>query len=147
MGLGWSRTAHPLFVTASTLRDQDSLVYRFDPGTEGAFWLARQLCEKWLLDRHVRHDAVCDLLVVLSELCAVSAPSGGLVLRTRVDGDTIMLTVESGGTATIVIPDDDVVRPSGDLRLAAALCDELVLRVTLDRTVVTARRHGIVLPD
>jgi hypothetical protein len=139
----------PLPVTASTLRDQDSLVYRFDPGTEGAFWLARQLCEQWLLDRHVRHDAVCDLLVVLTELCAVSAPSGGLVLRTRVDGDAIVLTVESGGTAAIVIPDDDdvVVRPGGDLRLAAALCDELVLRVTPDQTVVTARRHGIVLPD
>jgi hypothetical protein len=57
------------------------------------------------------------------------------------------IAVESAGTAAVVPVDDEVVRPSrGDLRLAAALCDEIVLRVTPERTVVRARRHGVVLP-
>lgn len=130
----------------TTLRDTESLVYRFDAGTQGAFWLARQLCERWLRDNHVRRDAICDLLVVLTELCSASGPAA-LVLRGRVEGDAVVLTVESAGTAAAAVPVDDVVRPTGDLRLAAALCDELVLRVTPEQTAVTARRHGVVLPD
>jgi hypothetical protein len=133
-------------MSSTTLRDTESLVYRFDAATPGAFWLARQLCERWLRDNNVRRDAVCDLLVVLTELCAASGPSA-LVLRGRVDGDAVVLTVESAGPQAVAVPVDDAVRPAGDLRLAAALCDELVLRVTPEQTAVTARRHGVVLPD
>ncbi len=129
-------------MAATTLRNQDSLVYRFDPRAAGAFWLARQLCEQWLRERRVRADAVCDLLVVLTELCAAEAPAGGLVLRATVEDDGVALTVEAGPAP--MVPADG---PSGDLRLAAALCDELVLRVTPELTSVTARRHGVVLPD
>ena len=125
----------------TTLRDQSSLVYRFDVGTDG-FWLARQLCEQWLRERHVRADAIADLLVVLSELCTVEAAAGRLVIRGFVDDDCVVLTVESPTPAIMAMD-----APSGDLRLAAALCDELLIRVRPDRTTVTARRHGIVLPD
>ena len=128
-------------MTAITLRDQDTLVYRFEAGTPGAFWLARQLCERWLLEHHVRADAVGDLLVVLTELCTAEAVAGGLVLRAAVDDGNVSLTVESG-TAPLAVD-----APTGDLRLAAALCDELVLRVRPERTSITARRHCVVLPD
>jgi hypothetical protein len=137
------RGGDPLLVTATTLRDQTSFVYRFDAAQEGAYWLARQLCEQWLRDRHVRSDAVADLLVVVTELCA--AGSGALVLRAAVDGDGVAVTVESAPVS--VVPEEDVIHPHGDLHLAAALCDEIVLRVTPERTTTTARRHCVVLPD
>ena len=129
-------------MTATTLREQDGLVYRFQAGTTDSFWLARQLFEQWLKERHVRVDAVCDLLVVLTELCTAEAAAVGLVVRAALDGDGVVVTVESATPQVLAVD-----APSGDLRLAAALCDELVLRVDQDQTVVTARRHGIVLPD
>jgi hypothetical protein len=128
-------------MAATTLRDEHTLVYRFQAGGADSFWLARQLFEQWLKERRVRADAVGDLLVVLTELCTAEAAAGGLVLRAGVEGDGVALTVEAGATA--VLPVDT---PGGDLRLAAALCDELVLRVRPDKTSVTARRHGVVLP-
>jgi len=135
------------------LRDTDRLVYRFDAGSEGAFWLARQLCERWLRDRHVRSDAVADLMLVATELCAAAAlwPGAHVVLRGHVDDRDVELSVESGGTATVKRPpvpeDDEVVRPAGgDLRLAAAMCDEVILKVTPEQTLVRARKHGVVLP-
>lgn len=121
---------------ATTLRE-DSLVYGFDTDADGAFWLARQLVEQWLREHHVRSDAVSDMLLVANELCV--GAGGGVVLRGRVDGMDVELEVET--------PALDPLAPSaGDLRLAAALCDEIVLRVRPDHTVVIARRHGIVLP-
>jgi hypothetical protein len=131
-------------MTATTLRATDDLVYRLDPAMSGAFWLARQLCEQWLRERNVRTDATADLLVVATELCTVEAAYGALVLRACVDGDTVILSVESTGDGPEVPVED---APRGDLRLAAALCDELVLRVSPERTVIVARRHGVVLPD
>lgn len=130
----------------SSLRDTDRLVYRFDADSAGAFWLARQLCERWLRDRHVRSDAVCDLMLVATELCAAAAtwPGAHVVLRGVVVDRDVELSVESGGTATVT--DEDVVRPAGDLRLAAAMCDELILKVTPEQTLVRARKHGVVLP-
>lgn len=144
------RAGHPSRVTTSSLRDTDRLVYRFDSGSAGAFWLARQLCEQWLRERHVRSDAVCDLLLVTTELCNAAAtwPGAHVVLRGRVDDRDVELSVESGGTASAAAPPvDDSVRPAGDLRLAAAMCDELILRVTPEQTVVRARKHGVVLPE
>jgi hypothetical protein len=129
-------------MTATTLREDTTLVYRFDSAGTGAFWLARQLFEQWLRAHHVRADAVCDLLVALSEICTVQAPAGGLVLRAAVEGDAVAFTVEAG--SAVVAPGE---APGGDLRLAAALVDEVALRVRPDRTWVTARRHGVVLPD
>lgn len=135
----------PPDVTATSLRDDTHFVYRFDAALDGAFWLARQLCEQWLRERHVRSDAIPDLLVILTEL-ATGARTGDVVLRVAAEGSDVEVTVESGGSLTL--PDDEVVlgASGGDLRLAAALCDEVVLRVTPDRTVVRARRHGVVLP-
>jgi hypothetical protein len=135
-------------VSTSSLRDQTHLVYRFDAGAQGAVWLARQLCEGWLRDRHVRADAIPDLLLVTTELCT-GVRAGAVVLRVNAVGADVDITVESAGSATIVLPpdDDEVVRPGGgDLRLAAAFCDRVVIEVTPERTVVRARRHGVVLP-
>lgn len=129
-------------MTTTTLREQDSLVYRFEAGATESFWLARQLFEQWLRERHVRADAVADLLVVLTELCTAEASAVGLVVRSSVDGDGVVVKVESRTPPVLAVD-----APSGDLRLAAALCDELTLRVGPDRTEVVARRHGIVLPD
>lgn len=127
------------------LRDQDTLVYRFEAGTDGALWLARQLCERWLTERHVRTEAIADLVLVATELCGSAAlwPSAHLVLRGHIVGADVELVVETTGTPATL----DEIQPSGgDLRLAAALCDELVLRVKPERTVVIARKHGVVLP-
>jgi anti-sigma regulatory factor (Ser/Thr protein kinase) len=135
-------------VSTTSLRDETHLVYRFDAASEGAVWLARQLCEQWLRERHVRSDAISDLLLVTTELCTGVA-YGEVVLRVGAEGADVDVTVESAGTATVVLPPgDDLIRPAGgDLRLAAALCDRIVLEVTPERTVVRARRHGVVLPD
>lgn len=121
-----------------SLRDQTSLVYRFDANYDGAFWLARQLCEGWLRDRRVRTDAIPDLLLVTTELC--TGATAGVVLRMEMHGNDVHISVESAGGAVVG-------GPSGDLRLAAALCDEIVLRVTPERTIVRAKRHGVVLPE
>jgi hypothetical protein len=124
-------------VTVTSLRDEASLVYRFEADTSGAYWLARQLSEQWLRERNVRSDAVCDLLLVITELC--TGATAGVVLRLFVQDDDVEVVVESAGGVVLD-------RPTGDLRLAAGLCDEIVLRVTPERTVVKARRHGVVLP-
>ncbi len=123
---------------ASSLRDQTELVYQFSAEHDGAFWLARQLCEGWLRDRRVRTDAIPDLLLVTTELC--TGATAGVVLRMEVHGNDVDIAVESAGGAFVD-------GPNGDLRLAAALCDEIVLRVTPECTVVRARRHGVVLPE
>lgn len=127
-------------MTATGLRDETSLVYRFDAEVDGAFWLARQLCEQWLRARHVRCDAVGDLVLVVTELC--TGLHGPVVLRAEcADDGGVALTVESAG-GVAVSPG-----PTGDLRLAAALCDEVALSVTPDRTVARARAHGVILPE
>lgn len=128
----------PPGVTTTDLRDDTSLVYRFDAGHEDAFWLARQLCEQWLRERHVRTDAICDLLLVATELC--TGATAGVVLRMFVANDGVEVVVESGAGAVVD-------GPVGDLRLAAAVCDEVVLRVMEEGTVVRARKHGVVLPE
>jgi hypothetical protein len=125
-------------MTATDLRDTGSFVYRFDADHDGAFWLARHLCEQWLGERQVRADAIPDLLLATTELC--NGASGTVVLRIHVEGSDVEVVVESGGGVSIE-------SPVGDLRLAAALCDELVLRVTPERSVALARRHGVVPPD
>lgn len=124
-------------MTASGLRDDTTLVYRFDADTENSLWLARQLCEQWLRDRHVRGDTVCDMLLVLNELC--TGATEGVVLRLGIVDGTVEIVVESAGGALVD-------GPAGDLRLAAAFCDEIVLRVRPERTTVRARAQGVVLP-
>lgn len=130
------RSGDPYEVT-TTLRE-DGLVYRFDAAVDGAFWLARQLCEQWLRDHHVRSDAIGDVLLIVNELCV--GAHDGRVLRVNVIGDGVVVEV------TAPAPDPLDTSRHGDLRLAAALCDEVVLRVTPEGSVVLARRHGIVLP-
>ena len=122
----------------SSLRDETELVYQFSAEHDGAFWLARQLCEGWLRDRRVRTDVIPDLLLIVTELC--TGATAGVVLRLGTEGTGVQISVESSGGAVLD-------RPAGDLRLAAALCDEVVLRVTPEGTLVVARRHGVVLPE
>jgi hypothetical protein len=123
----------------ASLRDEDTLVYRFDAG-DGSLWLARQLAERWLRERHVRSDAVPDLLLAINELC--TGPVENVVLRARVVGDGIEVEVRTSAPDVFTA----LAQPLGDLRLAAAVCDEVVLRVLPDHTSVVARRHGVVLP-
>ena len=127
-------------MTTASLRDEDVLVYRFDSG-DGSLWLARQLAESWLRDRRVRSDAIPDLLLAINELC--TGPVDNVVLRARVDGPDIEVEVETSAPDVFTA----LATPLGDLRLAAAVCDEVVLRVTQDHTAVIARRHGVVLPE
>jgi len=127
-------------MSTASLRDQDVLLYRFDSG-DGSLWLARQLAEQWLRARHVRADAIPDLLLAINELC--TGPGDNVVLRARVDGTGIEVEVETPAPDVFTA----LATPLGDLRLAAAVCDEVVLRVTVDRTLVIARLHGVVLPE
>ncbi|HEX8001774.1 MAG TPA: hypothetical protein VF519_03675 [Mycobacteriales bacterium] len=126
-------------MTTASLRDEDVLVYRFESG-DGSLWLARQLAEQWLRERGVRSDAVPDLLLAINELC--TGPVDKVVLRARVVHDGIEVEVETSAPDVFTA----LATPLGDLRLAAAVCDEVVLRVLPERTVVVARRHGVVLP-
>lgn len=136
--LDCSQNGDALGMTATSLREETSLVYRFDADVDGAFWLVRQLCEQFLRERGVRSDAIPDLLLVVTELCTGAV--AGVVLRVFVGDDGgVEVVVESCGGV-------ELGRECGDLRLAASLCDEVVLRVTPEQTVVRARRHGIVLP-
>jgi anti-sigma regulatory factor (Ser/Thr protein kinase) len=130
------------------LRDEDTLVYRFEADIDGSLWLARQLCERWLTERHVRSDAIDDLVLATAELCTAAAlwPSTHIVLRGHIVGADVELVVETSGPQLVALSDDEIRPAGGDLRLAAALCDELVLRVRPERTVVIARKHGVVLP-
>ena len=123
---------------ASSLRDETELVYQFSAEHDGAFWLARQLCEGWLRDRRVRTDVIPDLLLIVTELC--TGATAGVVLRLAMEGTGVQISVESSGGSVLD-------GPHGDLRLAAALCDEVVLRVTPEGALVVARRHGVVLPE
>ena len=136
-GFGVVRTGDPGGMTVGALRDDTSLVYELDAGHDGAFWLARQLVEQWLRERHVRSDVVCDLLLVMTELC--TGADARVVVRVETHDHDVELCVESAAGPVVE-------GPVGDLRLAAALCDELVLRVTPERTTVRARRHGVMLP-
>ena len=124
-------------MTAVSLRDDTCFEYRFDAGHVDAFWLARQLLEQWMRERHVRSDAIGDLLVVTTELC--TGAGEGLLLRADVHGEDVEICVESAGGALVL-------GEAGDLRLAAALCDEVVLKVTPERAIVRARRHCAILP-
>lgn len=121
-----------------SLRDDAILVYEFDADHDGAVWLARQLSEGWLRDQRVRTDAIGDLLLVMTELC--TGATEGVVLRLHNTGTGVEIVVDTRGAALAY-------GPHGDLRLAAALCDEIVLRVTPDRTTICARRDGVVLPE
>ncbi|HWL36895.1 MAG TPA: hypothetical protein VNQ77_11930 [Frankiaceae bacterium] len=123
-------------MTATSLREETSLVYRFDADADGAFWLVRQLVEQFLRERHVRSDAIPDLLLVTTELCTGAV--AGVVLRVFVEDYDVDIVVESCGGVVLD-------RPQGDLRLAASMCDEVIVRVTPEQTVVRARRHGVVL--
>lgn len=127
-------------MSTASLRDEDVLVYRFD-STDGSLWLARQLVEQWLRDRRVRSDAIPDLLLAINELC--TGPVDDVTLRARVVGADIEVEVETSAPDVFTA----LATPLGDLRLAAAVCDEVVLRVDPDRTLVVARRHGVVLPE
>lgn len=127
-------------MSTASLRDQDVLLYRFDSG-DGSLWLARQLAEQWLRARHVRADAIPDLLLAINELC--TGPVENVVLRARVEGADIEVEVETSAPDVFTA----LATPLGDLRLAAAVCDEVVLRVEADRTLILARRHGVVLPE
>jgi anti-sigma regulatory factor (Ser/Thr protein kinase) len=122
---------------ATELRDPRSFDYHFDAGHENALWLVRQMGEQWLREHGVRDEAVSELLLVTTELCTGAA--GMVELEMRIDGTNIEIVVATAGRPSIDMP-------AGDLRLAAALCDELVLRVRPGRTVAIARRHGAVLP-
>lgn len=125
-------------MTAPSLRDDTCLVYRFDADDEDAFWLVRQLMEQWLRERNVRSEAVGDLVLVTAELC--TGATAGVVLRAEVEDGGVELSVESAAGAPVD-------RPTGDLRLAAAFCDEVVIRCSPTGAVVRARRHGVVLPE
>lgn len=125
------------------LRTDDFLEYRFEATSQASLWLGRQLVAQWLVERAVRQDVVPDLLVVVNELCTAAVDhrgdrSGEVRLRVWLTGTDVEIEVEDWCG---MVGD----RPP-DLRLAAALVDEVVLRVRGARTVVRARAHAVVLP-
>ncbi len=131
----------------ANLRDVDFLEYRFDPASTESLWLARQLVEQWLIDRRVRGDRVPDLLLATTEVCtsAVRHHPGELSLKVWLDDGDVFIEVEEndGGDGAEY---GDLDGAGGDLRLAAALVDEVILRVDSGRTSVRCVARALVLP-
>lgn len=121
-----------------------TLEYRFDAARPDSLWLVRQLCDQWLREHHVRADAVTDLLLVVTELCTDPAP-GDVVVRVSMTNSDVEVEVEMGERSPLSVAGDEAPTPGGDLRLAAALVDELVLKVSPAGTVARCRRHDVLL--
>lgn len=124
------------------------LEYRVDPRSPDSLWLARQLVQQWLVEHDVRHDAVGNLVLATTELCtdAAQRTAEPLVVRTWVEQRDVVLEVDSETCVGPFGDGDNETGPGGDLRLAAALVNEVTLRVAGRRTVVHAVARDVVLP-
>jgi anti-sigma regulatory factor (Ser/Thr protein kinase) len=132
------------------LRSGQALSYKFSPRSTASVWLARELTGQWLREHDVLGSDADDLLLVCSELTtnAVAHAGRGSTIKLRVSfaTDTVTIEVEdepAGGAAAS--PDfdgeSDEALPVGNLRVAAALSDEVTITVRGNRTTVCATKR------
>lgn len=115
--------------------------------------IARNLLREWLVRVPVDEEAVHDLLLVTTELCANAVEhatwtANGVVLRARSEGPDVVIEVEDDGGG-LSWPHVDVEPPDPDaeagrgLWLVHTLTDEVVPEFEGERTVVRARLRNV----
>lgn len=115
--------------------------------------IARNLLREWLTRVPVDEEAVHDLLLVTTELCANAVEhatwtANGVVLRARSEGPDVVIEVEDDGGG-LSWPHVDVEPPDPDaeagrgLWLVHTLTDEVVPEFNGERTVVRARMRNV----
>jgi anti-sigma regulatory factor (Ser/Thr protein kinase) len=129
---------------ATTLRGRSELRYRFTPRTSASVWLARELLGQWLRERDVTAEEAGDLLLVCSELTTNAVRHAGthsiVHLRCWYDAGCFHLEVEDEPAPGAPAGEIDDEAGGGDLRVAAALCDSLTIRVRGECTTISCRR-------
>jgi serine phosphatase RsbU (regulator of sigma subunit)/anti-sigma regulatory factor (Ser/Thr protein kinase) len=115
--------------------------------------LGRNLLREWLVRVPVEDDAVHDLLLVATELCAnavehASWERGGVVLRARVDGPDVVIEVDDDGGGLSwphvdVEPPDPEAEQGRGLWLVHTLADEVEPVFEDARTTVRARLRNV----
>jgi serine phosphatase RsbU (regulator of sigma subunit)/anti-sigma regulatory factor (Ser/Thr protein kinase) len=115
--------------------------------------LARNLLREWLVRVPVDHEAVPDLLLVATELCANAVAHAtwtgeGVVLRARSEGPDVVIEVEDDGGGLSwphlgVEPPDPEAEAGRGLWLVHTLTDEVTPEFGGDRTVVRARLRNV----
>lgn len=118
--------------------------------------LARNLLREWLIRVPVEDDAVHDLLLVATELCANAVEhaqwdEGGVALRAWSEGTDIVIEVEDdGGGLTWPAVDDEPPDPESEqgrgLWLVHTLTDEVVPEMRGTHTLVRARIRNVSPP-
>ncbi|MDQ3757488.1 MAG: SpoIIE family protein phosphatase [Actinomycetota bacterium] len=118
--------------------------------------LGRNLLREWLVRVPVEADAVHDLLLVATELCAnavehASWTDGGVALRAWCEGTDIVIEVEDdGGGLSWPTVDDEPPDPEAEqgrgLWLVHTLTDEVVPEMVGTHTVVRARIRNVSPP-
>jgi len=130
--------------------------YRFSPSA-AAVPLARHLLGDWLSRQPLDPDAIGDLLLVASELCAnavraATRQPGAVVLRAWTEGDAVFLeTEDEGGSAAEfpdpgsgpTVPDPDAEAGRG-LYLVRALTDDVSVEIEGTRTTVRCLKRAVV---
>lgn len=119
--------------------------------------VARGLLREWLIRVPVEGAVVQDLLLVATELCANAVEharwSGvGVVLRSHVEGDNVILEVEDDGSGLAwpylgTEPPDPSAEEGRGLWLVQTFCDEVDQRASDAGTVVRCVRNSAVSPD
>jgi serine phosphatase RsbU (regulator of sigma subunit)/anti-sigma regulatory factor (Ser/Thr protein kinase) len=118
--------------------------------------LARNLLREWLIRVPVEDDAVHDLLLVATELCANAVEhatwhEGGVILRAWSEGTDVLIEVEDDGDGlTWTSVDDEPPDPEAEqgrgLWLVQTLTDEVVPELRGSHTVVRARIRNVSPP-
>jgi anti-sigma regulatory factor (Ser/Thr protein kinase) len=132
---------------AVDLRSGQALSYKFSPRSTASVWLARELTGQWLREHDVVGVDADDLLVVCSEITTNAVAHAGrgstITLRVWFAADVVRLEVEDvpGNGVPTDAEDDSEALPAGDLRVAAALSDEITITVRGDRTTVQATKR------
>ena len=115
--------------------------------------IARNLLREWLIRVPVEEDAVQDLMLIATELCANAVEharwdTGGVCLRARSEGPDVVIEVEDDGGGLSwphvdVEPPDPEAEQGRGLWLVHTLADEVVPEFDGTHTVVRARYRNI----
>ena len=116
--------------------------------------VSRGLLREWLVHVPVDPEAVHDLLLAATELCANAVQHAtwersGVVLRARTDGGDVMIEVEDDGEGLTwpllaLEPPDPEAESGRGLWLVRTFTDDVVLAVVGGRTVIRAVKRAVV---
>jgi serine phosphatase RsbU (regulator of sigma subunit)/anti-sigma regulatory factor (Ser/Thr protein kinase) len=127
--------------------------HRFSPNV-AMVSVARHLFSDWLTAQPIDHDAVDDLLVIATELCAnaVAASTGAarsVALRARAEGHALVIEAEDDGPGfawplwTDEEPPDLAEERGRGLFLVRALSDDVEVVRRDDRTIVRCTKRSV----